>query len=168
MVHKYSSSCDRATIVRMKKRPPRTAFNPLSVEYFAALIDMGTITLKVNKNGYTLIPCVQITSTNFRLLDDIVSAFGGALSATQRSKHDGRKPSRYWFVHGGDAKRVLRDVLPHLRLKRRHALCVLSVPEQGNARGRSHVLTSHERDARRVLLERIRTLNNYHTRAYTR
>lgn len=100
--------------------------------YIAGFLDAdGSISGHTRSWGRVL-PNVCITNTNRRVLEWMQGHLGGTISTQgQRAKY-GHKPHNQLIFYSDNAERVLRLLLPHLRVKRMQAeLAIIAFVNRG-------------------------------------
>lgn len=111
--------------------------DPISLEYLAGCTDTGSYMGVYNRADRGTTALAFAIQRADRDIPDLFSArFGGKVHFVV-NKSDGYQ--RYdWLVRGKKAQAALRELIPHLRLKRLRAeqLCAIVVPNRGgNRRG---------------------------------
>ena len=102
----------------------------LEKAYLAGIID-GEGCIMIDGQFLSTIR-VQVSNTNATLIHFLEEVYGGAVQCVNPKatyKCGVRKPLFQWRVTTSKAERVLKDVLPYLKIKRDHALTALKLRE---------------------------------------
>lgn len=83
-----------------------------------------------SRRGYRIYPCLQISQVNRAILEEFKAAFGagyiGSMGKTRKSTW--RKCYKYGVSSTGSVK-ILKQLLPYLRLKKRQAEILIRIQE---------------------------------------
>lgn len=145
------------------------------IAYAAGIIDgEGYIGIKVYKpnrsNGcinYTYLPRIVIKMNSGQIMDFFHGMFGGAVNLVPQ-KDSGYFPGFVWEICGSSATKILKQMLPFLRTKKKQAEAAIRLQSRidvGRKRGYLGVpggtLSKNEVDIRRSIHEEIKHLNKY-------
>jgi len=132
--------------------------------YTAGLVDgEGCITITRRKkrnlvypnNNWYYEPQVIVANTDKRMMDFLVDLYGGWVAIPKKTR-DYYKQDYHWKITGDNMRRLLRDVLSYLVLKKKQAEIVLSFPNY-NKTGKPR--TTKERQQQEHLWLEIKELN---------
>lgn len=132
--------------------------------YIAGIVDgEGCISITRRKikskrsNNWFYQTQVIVVNTDKRLIDFLVSLYGGFVTSPRREKA-GHKPIYRWVITGNDMRQLLEDTLDYLILKREQARLALSFPSYRHS-GQSGRTEIELRDQEGKYLS-MRKLNN--------
>lgn len=145
------------------------------IAYAAGIIDgEGYIGIKVYKpsknNGtinYTYLPRIVIKMNSGEIMDFFHGTFGGAVNLVPQ-RDTGYFPGFVWERSGSSAAKVLKQLLPFLRIKKKQAEAAIRLQSRidvgikkrfGNKHGNS--LSANEVSIRKNIHEEIKHLNKY-------
>jgi hypothetical protein len=130
--------------------------------YFAGLFDgegcinVSEVKPRPGKCSPTFQTLVQVSMTDRRSLDLLVSSIGGSIRLANK---EGARPIWIWRVYHKAAKRFLEAVLPYLVVKRPQAELLIELENGVPARGGHRRLSDREIDRRRRIRDEISALN---------
>lgn len=105
-----------------KKSNPIPSFAPEITAYFAGLFDgEGRITVSRNYSTRSFALTVGLGSTDLSIPDMMHKMYGGWLTSARLSSKVSKKPSREWRATGQVAVEFIRQIFPHMRIKKRQA-----------------------------------------------
>jgi len=130
-----SSIPGRNNLCNPKSNPPNSDLTKQTEKaYIAGIIDgEGCVTIaKRNtkrKNGiFCFYQClVIIVNTDKKMLDFIANLYGGWINTNHRLKGN-QKISYKWVCAGDNMRKLLKDTLPYLRIKKKQAKVILQFP----------------------------------------
>lgn len=126
----------------------------LELAYMAGFVDgEGCVSVATRLKIY-MTPTVQVSNTNQAVLQWFLAAFGGEIDV-RRDHRPTRKQCNTWRVAGDKARRVLRALLPFLRVKKRQAELALSY----SPKGRGYKRTPQDVEQVKTIILQIRALN---------
>lgn len=145
------------------------------IAYAAGIIDgegyIGIKVYKPNKNNgtinYTYLPRIVIKMNSGQIMDFFRSMFGGAVNLTPQ-KDSGYFPGFVWELTGSSATKVLKQLLPFLRTKKKQAEAAIRLQSRidvgikkriGNKHG--NPLSANEVAIRKKIHEEVKHLNKY-------
>lgn len=134
------------------------AFTVSECAYLAGLLDgEGCFTF----NGSTVkAPLVQVEMTHKPVMDFLGDRLDATVtSITRRDSRPQHATSYKVALHGSKAQALCRQLMPYLRVKRPHAELIVAYPYLPIRGGRGKHVPSHMAETRRVLVERMRHLN---------
>lgn len=138
--------------------------NELEIAYLAGIVDgEGCISLgyRRKKGKPYITPTLQITNTNFRLLD-ILKPLGGSWYKVV-DKRTTRKDTFLWRMAGKEAKELVALIRPFLKLKTEQADIVINLPRHKTvfANGRTQAtMTESDFQENIRLVTLMRSLNS--------
>lgn len=145
------------------------------IAYAAGIIDgEGYIGIKVYKPGgsngtinYTYLPRIVIKMNSGQIMDLFLSMFGGAVNLVPQ-RDSGYFPGFVWELTGSKATKVLKQLLPFLRTKKKQAEAAIRLQSRidvGKKRrlGKPHgnPLSDNEVMIRKTIHEEVKHLNKY-------
>ncbi len=132
--------------------------------YLAGLFDgEGCVSTGVLVRNPTL--RIGITSTCMPVLQWIKEVVGGAISGKGRIGTFGKKPCWQWGATTSHAALILRELQPHMKIKKRLAELGIELADRiALGRGKTARLAPEELAARMALREQIREINSGHRR----
>lgn len=143
------------------------------IAYAAGIIDgEGYIGIKVYKpsknNGtinYTYLPRIVIKMNSGEIMDFFHGLFGGAVNLVPQ-KDSGYFPGFVWELTGSQATKVLKQLLPFLRTKKKQAEAAIRLQSRinvGKKKGckRGSPLSVNEVSIRKDIHEEVKRLNKY-------
>ena len=161
----YCLECKSRWLAKRKGRIARIdrEANPMILAsevsgYIAGIIDgEGCITMdrRENKSPMTLI---AVGNTNERLIHWLHDRLGGSIRRMHPST-DRCKAVWHWQLYAIEARRLLRAILPHLMIKRRHAEIVLAFHAARIMRHRHNPVVPPEPEPFASLLSELKALN---------
>jgi hypothetical protein len=136
----------------------------ISNAYIAGIIDgEGCIALQKHKGrsyatGYQICPHVSVSNTNLQLLLDLLDATKvGAVSSYMHKNKPNWKRANVWQIYGTSIAKLLKRVLPYLRVKHAQAILVLEFVGKYSKYGRT--LTEFDKADQFRLYEAVSKLN---------
>ncbi len=145
------------------------------IAYAAGIIDgEGYIGIKVYKPGgssgtinYTYLPRVVIKMNSGEIMDFFHGTFGGAVNLVPQ-KDSGYFPGFVWEATGSSATKILKQLLPFLKTKKKQAEAAIRLQSRidvgvkkrlGNKHG--NPLSANEVMIRKKIHEEVKHLNKY-------
>jgi len=132
--------------------------------YIAGLIDgEGCITItrrkvkRLKTDNWFYEPQVIVSNTDKRLSDFLLDLCGGWVATVTKTQKECHKPSYHWKITGDNMRRLLKDIIPYLRIKKEQARIVLQFPSY---KGNGHkARTQEELKGQEDLWLRMKQLN---------
>jgi hypothetical protein len=97
--------------------------------YWAGFVDgEGCLGLYTHNHRRQWVVVLQVANTNRGILEQLAENFGGSISTATQSLPNA-KPCYTWYIASQKAMRVVRTILPHLKIKTRQAELLLEAGE---------------------------------------
>lgn len=122
-----SSACGNLT--RYRHGSVSLALHPTDAAYIAGIIDGEGSIMVLPKRGTCIIK-VSVSNTYQPLVDWLQEVTGVGSVVVQRRASERHSECRYWQCYSDAAGSILKQILPHLRIKRAQAELALSVQER--------------------------------------
>jgi len=130
--------------------------------YIAGLVDgEGCIAItrrkikRLSTNNWYYEPQVIVANTDKRMVDFLAGLYQGWIATPKKLKYY-YKQGYHWKITGDNMRQLLRDVLPHLVIKKKQAELILSFPAY-NETGKPR--TTIEKQQQRSLWLKMKGLN---------